>query len=207
MTLNIIKAARIFLLVLLGAAAFLNSAAGQDSSGRAEPVSRRQPQDQEVLLFTYIPQGSHLFSESDLQMDFLQAGVDAARLSLNPRPSSRLPGRDPGARPPSSLAIMEKTAFTATLVGFVGLNIVDYFVTKKVLEQVGPDGVNPVFRAFAKNDVAFAVFKLGYTLMSCISIYSLHDTDKPIAWALSLISNFLVSYALAYNMEQIHDHP
>ncbi len=198
------RAARTLLLVLLlGPATFLPAATGQDSAGRAEPVPPPRPQDRQVLLFTYIPQGSSLFSESDLQMAFPQIGIDTARPSSNAAPVAGLPGRGLSPRPPSNLAIMEKTAFTASLVSFVGLNIADYFVTRKVLKQVGLEGVNPIFRAFAKNDTAFAVFKLGYTLMSCISIYSLHDTDKPIAWALSLISNFLVSYALAYNLEQI----
>ena len=102
---------------------------------------------------------------------------------------------------------MENTLFTASLVSFVGLNIADYITTRKVLQQVGQEGVNPIFRPFTKNDFAFAVFKLGTTLMSCISIWSLHDTDKPMAWVLSLISNFLVSYALAYNLEQLENSP
>ncbi|HEX9902278.1 MAG TPA: hypothetical protein VGB72_05400 [Acidobacteriota bacterium] len=185
------SAALSLLSAVLGVLAFLDLAAGQEQK--------------EILLFTFIPQDSALFSEADIQMTFPQPWPAPSRpgLDLPPLKGSQARGRN--SRPPSSLAIMEDTLFTASLVSFVALNIADYVATRKVLQQVGPEGVNPIFRPFTKNDYAYAVFKLGYTLMSCISIKSLHDTDKPMAWALSLISNFLVSYALAYNLEQLEN--
>ncbi len=187
------SAAPSLLLALLGVLAFLDIAAGQEQK--------------EILLFTFIPQDSALFSEADLQMVFPQLLPLTSRPGLALSPLDGQAGGGRLSRPPSGLAIMENTLFTASLVSFVGLNIADYIITRKVLQQVGQEGVNPIFRPFTKNDIAFAVFKLGTTLMSCISIRSLHDTDKPMAWVLSLISNFLVSYALAYNLEQLENSP
>jgi hypothetical protein len=185
------SAALSLLAAFLGVLAFFDIAAGQEQKV--------------ILLFTFIPQDSALFSEADIQMTFPQpwpafSKPGSALPALNGRP-----GAVQASKPPSSLAIMENTLFTASLVSFIGLNIADYVTTKKVLQQVGQEGVNPIYRPFTKNDYAFAIFKLGYTLMSCISLKSLHDTDKPMAWALSLISNFLVSYALAYNLEQLEN--
>jgi hypothetical protein len=185
------RAAISLLSVFLGVLALLDIAAGQEQ--------------REIILFTFIPRNSALFSEADLQMVFPQLLSTASGPGLALLPLNGQPGLGHGPRPRSGLAVMENTLFSASLVGFVGLNVADYITTKKVLEQVGQEGVNPLYRPFTKNDFAFAAFKLGYTLMSCISLKSLHDTDKPMAWALSLISNFLVSYALAYNLEQIEN--
>ena len=191
------------LLTLLGILALLSFSAGQDSKSQAGSQSSPQALQKAILLFTYIPPDSALFSEDDLQMTIPRDMVGPTAPSLAPPPGDSLPGRGRSSAPPSGLAFVEKSAFAASLVCFVGLNILDYYTTRKILQQMGPEEVNPIFRAFAKNDTAYAVFKLGYTLMSCISIMSLHDSDKPMAWALSLISNFLVSYALAYNLEQL----
>jgi hypothetical protein len=181
-------------------------AAGQSAAGQAGGPAPGQEEQKKLLLFTFIPRASAPLTEADLLPLFLDpaspvyAGPSRAPLLLNgPAGISR------NFRPPSGWAVLENSLFTASWLSFVGLNIVDYFTTKEIVRELGAEAVSPLFRSLVKNEYAFAAFKIGLTLMSCLSFQSLHDTDKPMAWVLSLLSNFLVSYAVAYNLEQLEN--
>ncbi|MGB9006143.1 MAG: hypothetical protein WCB96_10500 [Candidatus Aminicenantales bacterium] len=181
-------------------------AAGQSAAGQAETTPLGQEEQQKLLLFTFIPPASAPLTEADL----LPLSLDpASPVYAGP---SRAPllfdgpaGISRNFRPRSGWAVLENSLFTASLLSFVGLNIVDYLTTKKIVKELGLEAVSPLFRPLVKNDYAFAAFKIGLTLMSCLSFQSIHDTDKPMAWVLSLLSNFLVSYAVAYNLEQLEN--
>jgi hypothetical protein len=203
------RKARLILLLSFFSCLYLFQAGvtGQSASGQPGSATPGQEKQKRLLLFTFIPQASVPWTEADL-----------LPLSLNPvSPEYTGPGRaallfeSPSAisrnfRPRSGgWAVLENSLFTASLLSFVGLNIVDYFTTKKIVGDLGEEAVSPLFRPLVKNDYAFAAFKIGLTLMSCLSFHSLHETDKPMAWVLSLLSNFLMSYAVAYNLEQLEN--
>ncbi len=181
-------------------------AAGQSAAGQAGGLPPGQEEQKKLLLFTFIPLASAPLTEADL----LPLSLDpASPVYAGP---SRAPllfdgpaGNSRNFRPPSGWAVLENSLFTASLLSFVGLNIVDYFTTKEMVRELGAEAVSPLFRPMVKNDYAFAAFKIGLTLMSCLSFQSLHDADKPMAWVLSLLSNFLVSYAVAHNLEQLEN--
>jgi hypothetical protein len=181
-------------------------AAGQSAAGQAGGPSPAQEEQKKLLLFTFIPPASAPLTEADL----LPLSLDPASPDY-PGPSrARLLFDGPAGisrnfRPPSGWAVLENSLFAASLLSFVGLNIVDYLTTQKIVGELGAEAVSPLFRPLVKNEYAFAVFKIGLTLMSCLSLQSLHDTDKPMAWVLSLLSNFLMSYAVAYNLEQLEN--
>ena len=176
--------------------------AGQSTAGDAGciiPTDRR-----EQLLFTYPLAAVEYLTEAEILSLSLPPAPQPKNMTS---PSPAQPVFEPWAayrfNRPSPLAAVEKSLFTGTLIGLVGLNIADYIITKQAIKKFGDDEMSPFLRPFAKNDFALAAFKVGTTLMSVIGLRDIHVTDKPMAWALSLISNFLVSYALANNLEQL----
>lgn len=148
-----------------------------------------------------------LFTPEELSQLYPLRSEDGA-----PRPGLAPPSPDFASwrstiepRKPAPLSGVENALFTGTLVSLVGLNIADALAARKVARTLSPDELNPLTRAFAKSDLALAAFKIGSTYLNIVALRGVHRTHKPMAWALSLISNFLVGYTLALSLEQIEN--
>jgi hypothetical protein len=117
----------------------------------------------------------------------IAASVPAARLSV----------------PKSFWNSTENTLFTASLVAFAGMNVADYFLTREALKYPEAGETNPLLQPIVKNAVTFALFKIGYIVLNTTGLSSMHETDKPMAWALSIATNLLATLAITHNIHQL----
>ncbi len=93
--------------------------------------------------------------------------------------------------------------FNASLVSLVALNAADYISTLEALKYPGVEEKNPVLKSVVKDPCAFAAVKIGFTALTCCSLKSLYKKSKPLAWAVSVASNFAFSYIVSNNMRII----
>jgi len=100
---------------------------------------------------------------------------------------------------------LEKSLFTTSLVTLAALNVADYLSTKQALKSNSLKEANPIMKPFVKNDIAFAAVKTGLTVGNHFLMQKLYKQNKTFAWAVSLISNFAMSYIVANNIRLIHE--
>lgn len=155
------------------------------------------------LTFTPLPPLRALFTRTELLSLLPPPSAPANRLNLTAPRLSSPPRAAEVLVQPSGWAKAESALFAGTLVSLVGLNIADYLATREVLKTIGPEELNPLAKAFSRNDLALVAYKLGTTYLNVVGLRGIHRANKPMAWALSLISNFLVSYTLASSLEQL----
>jgi hypothetical protein len=98
----------------------------------------------------------------------------------------------------------ERSMFTTSLLTQVALNVADYVTTSQALKTPGLAEGNPVMKPFVKNPYIFAAVKAGFTALSYYSLKGLYKKSKTTAWALSILSNFALSYVVANNMSSIN---
>lgn len=98
---------------------------------------------------------------------------------------------------------LEGTLFEASMVSLAVLNVADYLSTRQALKYGGLAEGNPLMKPFVKNEYAFAAAKVALTVGNYFLMKKIHKSNKPMAWALSLISNFAMSYVVASNMKMI----
>ena len=82
------------------------------------------------------------------------------------------------------------------------MNVADYFLTREAMKYPGMSETNPLLRPIVNNGFTFALYKAGYIALDSYFLSKLHSSDKPLAWALSLASNLLVSLAVSHNIDQ-----
>jgi hypothetical protein len=93
--------------------------------------------------------------------------------------------------------------FDANLALMVGLNVADYFATKKALKYPGMEETNPFMRPFVKSPVAFAAIKFGTTALTYVSFKAIFKRNKTVAWVMTTATNCLLSYVVANNVRLI----
>jgi hypothetical protein len=93
--------------------------------------------------------------------------------------------------------------FTASLITLSALNLADYFSTREALKSEGFKEANPLMKPFVKNPVVFGTVKLGLSAFNYYSLKKIYKKDKKLAWVVSTISNFIVSYAVWNNIKLI----
>lgn len=98
---------------------------------------------------------------------------------------------------------VENSLFTTSMVTLVALNIADYLSTKEALKYGSLQEGNPIMKPFVKNDLTFAAAKIGLTVGNYYLMKKMHKNNKTLAWAVSLVSNFVMSYIVANNMKMI----
>jgi len=99
---------------------------------------------------------------------------------------------------------MEQAFFTTTLVTLAALNIADYLTTNEALKYPGLAEGNPIMKPFVKNSYVFVAVKIGATALTSIYLNKLHKKNKEVAWVISLLSNFALSYVVASNIQSIN---
>jgi len=107
------------------------------------------------------------------------------------------------SRRSSGLSRLESSLYTSSLVSLVALNVADYFSTVSALKYDGVEEANPLMKPFTKNNVLFAAVKLGLTAYNLHFMKKLHKKNKGLAWAVSLVANFAMTYVVAHNMRMI----
>lgn len=98
---------------------------------------------------------------------------------------------------------IESSLYTTSLITMTALNVADYFSTLKALKYEGLREANPIMKPFTKNTVLFTAVKLGLTAYNYHFMKKLHKKDKRLAWAVSLITNFAMSYIVINNFKMI----
>ena len=94
---------------------------------------------------------------------------------------------------------IENSLFTTSLVTLVALNVGDFYTTNKGLKYKGLREVNPLLRPFTKNTLVFATVKFGLTALNYHLLKKLYRKNKKLAWAVSIASNFVMSYVVLNN--------
>ncbi|MGZ4886631.1 MAG: DUF5658 family protein [Candidatus Aminicenantales bacterium] len=96
-----------------------------------------------------------------------------------------------------------KAFFNVNLVALVALNIADYASTREALKYPGLHEFSPLVAPFARNPAAFAAVKLGTTALTYWCMKALFKKNRMVAWALTMASNLVLSYAVANNLQMI----
>ncbi len=151
---------------------------------------------EEQVIATAVP-------ENNLSLESLSPGL----VGLEPKDVASV---IPPALPTPRLSIRrsfwdaaENSLFATTLISFAGMNVADYFLTREALKYPEAGETNPLLRPIVKNAWTFALFKVGYITLNTLGLRSMHETDKPMAWALSLATNLLVALAVTHNISQL----
>ncbi len=193
----------IFLLILV-LGAFLNpSVRGGEKpvEDNSSPIASSHSQGTTIetevtpLMTSFINPDLLLFIQEEI---FPKKEINLAyhNARLNPdlfRPTETLPG----------LKRLENTLYTSSVISLVALNVADYFSTVKALKYEGVGEANPLMKPFTKNKVLFAAVKLGLTAYNVHVMRKLHKKNKGLAWAVSLLANFTMSYVVINNMKII----
>lgn len=95
--------------------------------------------------------------------------------------------------------------YTSSLITLTCLNIADYYTTVKALKYENLEETNLLMRPFAKNTLLYTTVKLGLTAYNYYFLKSLYKKDKTLAWAVSLVANFALSYVVANNISKIQE--
>lgn len=160
---------------------------------RAEKASTVPPDAEEILL-TALP-------DNTLSLGTLSRGLEGLGLvstpSLSPQPTALIPVRA------GFWTTAKSGLFAASLASFMAMNAADYFLTREAMKFPEVSETNPLLRPIVKNDIVFALYKAGYVVLDTFLLSRLHGKNKPLAWALSLASNILVSLAVSHNLEQL----
>ncbi len=95
--------------------------------------------------------------------------------------------------------------YTSSLITLTCLNIADYYTTVKALKYKSLDETNLLMKPFTKSTLLYTTVKLGLTAYNYYFLNNLYKKDKTLAWAVSLVANFALSYVVANNLKNIHE--
>ncbi len=109
----------------------------------------------------------------------------------------------PAESPPSSPKL-DNSLFAVSLISYTILNAADYFSTREALKYSGVREANPLLKSLAKNDIAFAALKLGFTASNVYLLQKLHQKNKTLAWVISGLCNAALSYVVINNLKVIN---
>jgi hypothetical protein len=128
------------------------------------------------------------FKETDPVRKPIRREVQFATIYSGPRPASTK---------------LESSVFSANLLYMTALNVADYFTTRAALKYDGMVEANPIMRPFVKNDMVFAAVKMGFTVSNYFIMKRLFKKNKPLAWAVSIATNAVMSYVVVSNLQKI----
>lgn len=144
-----------------------------------------------------------------------QSSLYSAQVMNLAAPMSGSPVASPAPAPAFTLPInivrpqgfggarLEKGFFTASLGAMIALNVADYITTRQALKYSGLSEGNPLMKPFVKNPYVFAAVKGGITVLSVWGMNKLFKRDRKMAWVMTTVSNFLLSYVVANNMRLV----
>ncbi len=133
----------------------------------------------------------------------LSAPAPAPVMNLDPR-SVVLGGSTSYAPPLARRYSVGDGLFEASALSLVALNIADYFSTREALRFPGLQEGNPLMKGVVKDPTKFAAVKIGIAVASYISLKSLYKKNRTLGWAVSVLSNFAMSYVVSNNLRLIN---
>ena len=101
--------------------------------------------------------------------------------------------------------ILGNSLFTSTLISFAALNAADCLSTSAALKYPSLKEANPVMKPFSNNMLAFTSVKIGITALNYVLLKNLYKKNKTMAWAVSLVSNFAMTYVVVHNYRMIQN--
>jgi hypothetical protein len=116
---------------------------------------------------------------------------------------SSLPSRQKLLEKHSRTGSFENSLFQTSLITFIALNIADYYSTREALKYPGLGEGNPLLKPFVKDPYIFATFKFGLTALNYISMKAIYKKNKKLAWVITTLSNFALSYVVINNFRLI----
>lgn len=93
--------------------------------------------------------------------------------------------------------------FEASAISLIALNVADYFSTREALRYPGLMEGNPLLKNVVQDPAKFAAVKIGFAAASYISLKSIYKRNRTLGWAVSVLSNFALSYVVANNIRLI----
>jgi len=137
-----------------------------------------------------------------MSMDLYPAPVappairDYSRMNLDPKAAVLAV---PAFRRAAPLSGFGDAIYDVSLLSYLALNVADYVSTRECLKYPGLSEGNPMMKPFVKNPYAFAAVKAGLSAVSYLSMKKMYQRSKPLAWAVSLVSNMALSYVVSNN--------
>jgi len=128
----------------------------------------------------------------------IRIDFSSKQIIINPKPHESLKKPKP---PESSSSFL----YTTSLITLTCLNIADYYTTVKALKYENLSEANPLMSPFTKNTILYTTVKLGLTAYNYYFLKSLYKRNKTVAWAVSVVANFVISYAVANNIKKIKE--
>ena len=105
---------------------------------------------------------------------------------------------------PNKSQKVEQSLFTTSLITLLALNTADYFLTIKALKYKDLKERNPIVKPFVKRPPLYLFLKLSANVLYYHSMRNLHKKHKGLAWLVSAIANFALSYIVVNNIRQIN---
>jgi len=147
--------------------------------------------DGEVIISTPLP-------DNALSFIALSGGWD--ELGIYSHFVSIAPDRSPAVLPirKTFWKTAETSLFISSLISFAGMNVADYVLTREAQKYPESRETNPIFRPIVSNAWTLALYKIGSVSLNTLSLYNLYQHDKPVAWAISLVTNLLAALAVTH---------
>jgi len=98
---------------------------------------------------------------------------------------------------------LQSSFFQVSLITFIALNVIDYYSTREALKYPGLKEGNPLLLPFVKDPYIFATVKFGLTALSYFNMKAIYKKNKKVAWVVTTISNFALSYIVINNLRLI----
>ena len=133
------------------------------------------------------------------------AEPDYSKITLNPNLVPIESAQDIIA--PSSLrrSRLGDSAFNASLLSLVALNVADFVSTKECLKYSHLSEGNPCLKPFVKNTAVFAAVKGGLTVASVLGTKALYKRHKALGWVSSIAANLALSSVVSNNFRLLRD--
>jgi hypothetical protein len=130
--------------------------------------------------------------------------LDYSKITLNPRLVSV--GTAQAVIGPSfRRSGFSDSAFAASLISMVALNVADFLSTKECLKYPHLSEGNPLMKPFVKNAAVFAAVKGGLTIASYFGTKALYKRNKPLGWIASITANLALSYVVSNNFRLLRN--
>jgi len=146
---------------------------------------------------------AHLDLMPPTEVTLISSPSPAPAMNLDPR-SVVLGGSISYAPPLARRYSVGDGLFEASALSLVALNIADYFSTREALRYPGLQEGNPLMKNVVKDSTKFAAVKIGVAVACYISLKSLYKKNRTLGWAVSVLSNFAMSYVVSNNLRLIN---
>ena len=178
----------------------------EENSSQRESTSKEQLVAQDYVPEEYlVPLEAKSFINSEVFQLIEEKAFPKNKLDFNLIKFDPVPYSSENLQRMIKLNQIENSLYTTSLITLTALSVADYFSTLKALKYGGLKEANPIMKPFAKNTFLFTAVKLGLTAYNLHCLKNLHLKNKRLAWAVSLITNFAMTYIVVHNIRMIQE--